>query len=230
MAQAMMSLRHRLRLMTVLSSIAKGYPVGALLTLKRGGEVDFKPRGIDGTSVADVDPEELLLDGQQRMTSLFKALYSAEPSLIITNRDKRELRYFFLDIRKALSNEFTFEEAVETVSPDRRRAPNFGRPGLDLSSPELQFEQDMFPLNQVFDERDWLRDWQDYWKARDRDVADLDRAFYNTIIKTIQRYEMPIIRLGKDNGREAVCTIFEKVNVGGVTDPNAWRTRLLELA
>ncbi len=27
---------------------------------------------------------------------------------------------------------------------------------------------------------------------------------------------MPIIRLSKDNGREAVCTIFEKVNVGGV--------------
>ncbi len=198
-------------------SIAKGYPVGALLTLKRGGEVDFKPRGIDGTDVAHVQPDELLLDGQQRMTSLFKALYSENPALVITTRDKRELRYFYLDIPKAMSPAFSIEEAVESVGADRRRMKNFGRDiDRDLSTPMLEYEQHMFPLNRIFDERDWVRDWRDYWKAKDVDVSELDRTFYDTLVRRVQRYEMPIIRLGKENGREAVCTIFEKVNVGGV--------------
>ena len=114
-------------IISLLSSIAKGYPVGALLTLKRGGEVDFKPRGIEGTQVSSIEPEELLLDGQQRVTSLFKALYTSDPALVITPRDKRELRYFYLDIPKALSPAFSFEDAVETVGADRRRMKNFGR-------------------------------------------------------------------------------------------------------
>lgn len=204
-------------IISLFASIAKGYPVGALLTLKRGGEVDFKPRGIHGTDVANVEPDELLLDGQQRMTSLFKSLYSRDPADIITVRDRREKRFFYLDIRKALSPAFSIEEAVETVPETRRRMKNFGRAlDLDVSTPELEYEQHLFPLNQIFDERDWVRGWQDFWKERGEDVSALDRAFYETIVKRVQRYEMPIIRLGKDNGREAVCTIFEKVNVGGV--------------
>lgn len=204
-------------IISLFASIAKGYPVGALLTLKRGGEVDFKPRPIDGAKVDGVEPEELLLDGQQRMTSLFKALYSQEPADIITTRDRREKRYFYLHIEKALSNAFGVEEAVETVPETRKRMKNFGREvDLDLSTPEQEYEQHLFPLNQIFDERDWVRGWRDFWKDRGVDVSALDRAFYDNIVKRVQRYEMPIIRLGKDNGREAVCTIFEKVNVGGV--------------
>jgi hypothetical protein len=34
-------------------------------------------------------------------------------------------------------------------------------------------------------------------------------------LERIERYEMPIIRLGKDNDRAAICLVFEKVNVGG---------------
>jgi hypothetical protein len=202
---------------SLIASIAKGYPVGALLTLKRGGDVDFKPRGIEGTKFTDAEPEELLLDGQQRMTSLFQALYADTPANILTTKNKREKRYFFLNIEKALSSAYAFEEAVETVPESKKRMTNFNRTlDLDVSTPELQYEQHLFPLNHVFDERDWLRNWRDYCKAKSVDVSDLDRDFYEKILKGIQRYEMPIIRLGKDNGREAVCTIFEKVNVGGV--------------
>jgi hypothetical protein len=41
------------------------------MTLETGGEVDFKPRPVEGAPVAgDAKPQSLLLDGQQRMTSL----------------------------------------------------------------------------------------------------------------------------------------------------------------
>lgn len=65
---------------SLLASIARGYPIGALLMLERGGEVDFKPRAIEGAPAAAALPDVLLLDGQQRMTSLYQALFSPTPA------------------------------------------------------------------------------------------------------------------------------------------------------
>ncbi len=66
----------------LLASILRGFPVGALLTLRTGGEVNFRPRLLEGVNAARqaagegpaVAAEELLLDGQQRITSLYGAL------------------------------------------------------------------------------------------------------------------------------------------------------------
>jgi uncharacterized protein with ParB-like and HNH nuclease domain len=55
---------------SLIASIAKGFPVGSLLTLETGGAVEFKPRLLVGVPAKDINPLELLLDGQQRMTSL----------------------------------------------------------------------------------------------------------------------------------------------------------------
>jgi hypothetical protein len=74
----------------------------------------------------------------------------------------------------------------------------------------------MFPLDRTYHERDWIYGWRDYWRDRGVDVTDLEKRFDREILRHIQQYEVPIIKLSKDNGREAVCTIFEKVNVGGV--------------
>jgi len=59
----------------LIASIAKGFPVGALLTLETGSEIAFKPRLLAGVPDKVVVPEELLLDGQQRITSLFQSTY-----------------------------------------------------------------------------------------------------------------------------------------------------------
>jgi hypothetical protein len=44
------------------------------MSLKTGGPANFKPRPIEGAPVAarSVSPQSLLLDGQQRMTSLYQ--------------------------------------------------------------------------------------------------------------------------------------------------------------
>jgi hypothetical protein len=69
----------------------------------------------------------------------------------------------------------------------------------------------LFPFNSSLDTNKWLF----YWKSRDRDVFDLVEKFDRGILDRIKRYELPIIRLSKDNSREAICLVFEKVNVGG---------------
>lgn len=203
---------------SLIASIAKGFPVGALLTLETGGEVAFKPRVLAGVEKTNSRPDELLLDGQQRMTSLFQAMYCKRPIRTRTQKKVEVERYYYLDINKAASDTANIEDAIVGVPADRIVRTNFGRDiQLDLSKFEFEFEfeHDLFPLNQVFDHTEWYFSWRGHWKTRKPDRFDLESKFFKGIVENIQRYKMPIIRLDKKNTREAICLVFEKVNVGG---------------
>jgi hypothetical protein len=201
---------------SLLASVGKGYPVGALLTLEAGGEVEFKPRLLEGVPPKQVKHTDLLLDGQQRITSLYQATYSRKP--IRTRNDKGvEIdRYYYIDIQKALAAGADIEDAIISVPADKLIRENFGRDVvLDLTSPEMEYKNHHFPLNIVFDCKDWFYGWRDYWKPRGMDVSEMERSLDKGLLERIQRYKMPIIRLDKNNSREAICLVFEKVNVGG---------------
>ena len=61
---------------SLLASVSVSFPIGAVMLLQTGGaHVRFKPRPVAGT-VGDLDvaPATLILDGQQRLTSLYWAL------------------------------------------------------------------------------------------------------------------------------------------------------------
>jgi hypothetical protein len=201
---------------SLIASIAKGYPVGALLTLETGGAVTFKPRTLAGVVGTRPDPEYLLLDGQQRMTSLFQSMYSKLP-IKTRNQKKMEVeRFYYLDMDKAASDAANIEEAIIGVPADRIVRTNFGRDiQIDLSTPELEYENDHFPLNQVFDHSEWYFNWRKHWQEKNPNRLQLETDFFKGIVENIQRYKMPIIRLDKKNSREAICLVFEKVNVGG---------------
>lgn len=203
---------------SLIASIAKGFPVGALLTLESGGEVRFKPRLLAGVPQVEVAPAELLLDGQQRITSLYQVAYSQAPVKTKTPKGTEIERYYYLDIKLALSDSASIDDAIVGVPADRILRENFGRDiKLDLSTRQHEFDHDHFPVNQVFNNggRDWFYDWRDHWRAKGRDVSDLERSFVRTVLDSIERYKMPIICLDKGNSREAICLVFEKVNVGG---------------
>lgn len=201
---------------SLIASIAKGFPVGALLTLETGGAVAFKPRTLAGVENPNSRPDELLLDGQQRMTSLYQAMYCKLPIRTRTAKNVEIERFYYLNIAKAASDSANIEEAIVGVPADKVVRTNFGRDvQLDLSKPEYEYEHDLFPLNQIFDHTDWYFNWRGHWKVRQPDRFDLETKFFKGIVENIQRYKMPIIRLDKKNTREAICLVFEKVNVGG---------------
>lgn len=58
----------------MLATVTLGYPLGVLMTLETGGPgTRFKPRLLDGAEASsDIEPEQLLMDGQQRLTSLYR--------------------------------------------------------------------------------------------------------------------------------------------------------------
>jgi hypothetical protein len=201
---------------SLVASVAKGYPVGALLTLQSGGPVKFEPRLIQGVPPKAVAPDELLLDGQQRMTSLYQVVFSKAPVGTRTDKKVEVERYYYFDMKKAVSADADILDSIIGVPSDRILRGNFGKDILlDLSTPEREFSLDMFPTNRIFDPMDWLFAWKDCCKLKNRDEDDLQRNFYKKIIEPFQHYEMPIIRLDKGNSREAICLVFEKVNVGG---------------
>lgn len=201
---------------SLIASVARGFPVGALLTLETGGPVQFKPRLLEGVPSVETKPEELLLDGQQRMTSLYQAMFSQSPVKAINSGKKRIDRYYYLDIQGATEGIANFEDAIVGVPADRVLRKDFGRQVvLDVSSRELEYESGMFPLNMVFECMPWLFGWREYCGKAGRDLSELEQTFYRKVIDPITRYKMPVIRLDRENSREAICLVFEKVNVGG---------------
>ena len=136
------------RIKSLIASISRAFPVGALMTLNTGGPVNFKPRPVEGApeSAKQVAPRSLLLDGQQRMTSLFQVTVRGEVVHTVTPKNKR-CGAFYIDIRKAMDASVDREEAIIGVPEDKVIRTDFGREVvLDLSTPELEYQNLMYPL------------------------------------------------------------------------------------
>lgn len=206
----------------LIASVAKGYPIGAFLSLQTGGEVRFKPRlleGVDSNRSEHSSPEELLLDGQQRLTSLYQTFYSKNPVRTRNTRGQEIDRYYYLDIREAILARADIKDAIIGVPANRVLRKNFGRDvDIDLSTRDREFENHAFPLDGVFQNLawwKWINAWQSYWNDRGKDVSSWGAAIVEGVIGQITGYSIPVIQLGRSNSREAICLIFEKVNTGG---------------
>ena len=207
--------------LNLIASVAKGYPIGAFLSLQTGGEVKFKPRLLEGVNEKDAghtSPLEFLLDGQQRLTSLYQTFFSNEPVRTINSRGKEIDRFYYLKIEEAISSVADVKDAIIGVPADRILRKNFGRDkDTDLSTRDKEFGAHAFPLNHVFDHQlwyPWLESWGGYWLRQGNDFSDWKMKFHQ-VISQIGEYQIPVIQLDQRNGREAICLIFEKVNMGG---------------
>lgn len=197
------------RIRSLIASLSQAFPVGALMTLKSAGKT-FTPRAIQGAPPsADAATEsELLLDGQQRMTSLYQALVRQAPI------EKIDVFYYF-NIEKALDDSVDREDAIEAFPKDRVLRTNFGKDiVLDLSTPEKEYENLSFPLNKIFDHETWQENFWDYWDDNTPKRKIL-KAFREKIVESFRKYQVPVISLDKSTTNEAECLVFEKVNTGG---------------
>lgn len=208
------------RIKGLVASISQAFPVGALMTLevKPGAADTFARRPIQGVdpAAATSAPDQLLLDGQQRMTSLYQTCLRREVVQTVTPRLKLVKRWFYIDIRAAMNIAEDRETAIVAVPEDRRIKSNFDRKvDLDLSTPELEYHHLMFPLNQVFDWDEWRDGFDEYWLERDLGTRKLFKPFKDEVLQNFRSYQLPVIALSPDTSHEAVCLVFEKVNTGG---------------
>jgi hypothetical protein len=202
---------------SLLVSIARSFPIGAVMLLEIGGAVRFQVRPVEGVDLpqpsADL-AEELILDGQQRLTSLTQVLRLAKP---VATRDakKKELQlHYYFDIDKALEGPASLADAIVAVDEERTLRGDFGRKVvLDLSTQEKELAAFHFPCSQILDSSK---------PGSTRSFRPTDERFKRFIqfrkevLDPFRSYMLPVISLKKATSKEAVCLVFEKVNTGGV--------------
>lgn len=209
---------------SLLVSVARSFPVGAVMLLETGGEVRFQVRPVENVPFTGVlpEPERLILDGQQRLTSLTQVLALAAPVKTFNEKGKRIDRYYYVDIEAALDERL--DEAFIAVEADKTLKTNFGRDikvhinaageeiSLDFSTPEKECKAFFFPCNQILNSDAWEESLQEFAPEKFSQYMQ----FRKQVLNAFRSYQLPLIALGKATTKEAVCLVFEKVNTGGV--------------
>ena len=199
---------------SLLVSVARSFPVGAVMLLETGGDVRFQVRPIENLSFPGKvpEPERLILDGQQRLTTLTQVLALDVPVKTFDEKGRQIDRYYYIDIARALESD-TLEEAFLALEADRKIKTNFGRDVVrDLSTPEKECNEFYFPCNQIMNSDKWEESLQEHAPDKFGDYM----KFRKKILNEFRGYQLPVISLGKGTSKEAVCLVFEKVNTGGV--------------
>lgn len=201
------------RVRQLLITVLRGHPMGVVMLLETGNDqVRFKPRAIEGTEFPEgTKPHFLLLDGQQRLTSLTQALSGDGVVQTKDSRGKLFDRRFFVDINLAVEDPQNIEDAVIAVPADGKIKKNFDRDiVLDLSTREAQQEQGYVPITLLYDSEEWFS-----W-AMTAPNPEIVQRFGSLFVFPAKSYKLPAIELDRETDKAAVATVFEKVNIGGL--------------
>lgn len=209
------------RIKALIASITNGYPVGAAMFLEYGNSsIHFKYRVIEGSPSVDKTPDELILDGQQRLTSVYTSLFNENAVNTRTDKGQAIKRFYYIDMKKAIDENVDRIDAIISVPENKIKTSDFGRKiDIDLSSSVNEYKEKMFPLNAILNSgkyNKWQMSYMQYYNY-DADAAKLCMEFVSKIIVPVGQYTIPVITLDKDTPKEAVCQVFENVNTGGVS-------------
>lgn len=211
----------------LLISVAYRYPAGSLLTMPVSAE-GFALRPFEGSGdTLHATPHTMVLDGQQRLTSLFQSLMS--PSGV---QHKGRRHYFYLDVPHLMSDpdgidvgDPYFDQALFHVQleKDGRRARYDGlQVKYELTTDADEMAAGALPLRHVFGDGD-LGKWKETYLtglAGDSmtEYIRLSQTWDNLVqpwITRIRSYPFPVIELRRDMPLSAICYVFEKVNSTG---------------
>jgi hypothetical protein len=198
-------------------SIIRGYFIGSLLLLRSDPSAPpFAPEFLRGSEpqLKDPRPEYLVLDGQQRLSSLMYALTAPDLSL----KDSSQRRWFFVDLDVLLAEPDSDEVVFDRAKRELR--------GLDKV--ETQYEQRTLPCTVLLTQQgfyQWRDGFEDWLRQTSPDEMERYRSEWRdgwtTAVTAFQAFEVPLVELprvdegdGESIGR--VCAIFEKLNSTGV--------------
>jgi hypothetical protein len=187
----------------LLISIANNFPAGSILQL-RDVQGAFQIRDFAGAPRTEPPHQYLILDGQQRLTSLYQALYGVGAYR------------FFLDLEKIKTDNDLSEDDTITYQSIRRQKT------LVLErSIEQQVLTKRFPLSVIYGRNGgfwkWVDDAREFVEEESKNEFNADmRNLYSNCIEVIEKYKFPLVTLNKNASTEAICTIFETLNKTGV--------------
>ncbi len=191
----------------LLQSIIEGVPIGSLLLLGKGGKLDFDWRSLTGAQGKEKRIESYLLDGQQRLTTLWRSF-----------KDDYERDVFFIKIRP---DDKTDMEDLPLVIRKRRWTKNGKTYPLWTFKPKYIHERGLIPLTLVdpsepLKGKEWVKKIAEDKDEETRLIMDeeLDGTI-NSIQNTIGKFEIPFIKLDSSTPPDMVITTFRRINEEG---------------
>ncbi|MGN2251841.1 DUF262 domain-containing protein [Frateuria sp. GZRe12] len=182
-------------------SIANNYPAGSILRVRDNGGL-FAVREFEGAPDLGLTKHTfLVLDGQQRLTSLYQAFYGVG-----------EHRYF-LDLRKLIDGA-DFEEAIFHERATTKRCQS--RENFAVQASEL-----VLPLSVLKGGAGGFTQWS---RKVARQLENDERIELENALDVIEQqwihviddYHFPVVTLADQTQPDALCTIFETLNRTGV--------------
>ena len=203
------------RVKRLLTSLSMAYPVGAIMLLQQGNlQVRFKPRLLNGATLQQSPaPNLLILDGQQRLTTLFMVLLSEQPVLVKdSNSNKLSRKWYYLDIQKSLDPNIDRKDTILALPESKKLRTAHGV--IDFSTPCQEYLIGLFPLSKVFFFSEWRSEYSKFWGYDSEKLKLLDTLELE-ILKKFEHYQMPVIQLRDSLPKDAVCQVFEDTNTSG---------------
>ena len=186
----------------LLQTVIEGLPAGASLILQVGDSSPFKDRRLQTAPEGTERLNELLLDGQQRLTALWR-------SLMETYED----RTYFLDLNNDSDN------GAPKIVPQHRSWKNGVQRPLWADDPAQTLERGYVPvrlLRPVNDGEYDLADWLEV--ATNGDASEQLRLsrLINPYRQRIARFNLPYLELGAATPKHVVLDVFVKMNTRSV--------------
>ena len=182
------------------NTILQDVPCGALLVLEIGDEEPFISRSVVGAPTDGERVTEHLLDGQQRITSIWRGLNNDYPD-----------RTYFLYLRE--EEETNMPYYVDSVSRYVRRGDNQRMP-LWADNPIGQWERRAIPLNLFApgeEAQQEYDDWLDEAIEDPRMQREVDRTV-NDIRHQFANFTLPFLSLPVQTKREVALDVFMRTN------------------
>lgn len=198
----------------LLESLLNGYYINTLLTLPVaiGGErkPPFPPRRADGTPQRSDLPFDIqmVLDGQQRITSIYYAV--SAPNMSLANTVYPQV--FFLTLSSVLDGQLDEDSIVW------RRGDWDSTKRLVANELELQLDRDLIPFT-IFKSKETFKAWRRKMERLAEDGASITRReieVFEDQTEVFRNYKIPIIQLAADTAQSKVVRTFERINTQGL--------------
>ncbi len=184
----------------LLESIFYDYYIGSILIWQIKDTPEIKTTNIEGVENENSRRTDIILDGQQRITSLYYAIKT--PDFVLKGAEEQV--FFYID----------FNSFISGVQGDSMiRVLN------NRYSDQETFELMLFPIYRMERYTDWIDGCEDYLeKEKEFDsykVKILRRFIERKLRHFWDDYEIPIIQLPETLELENIADIFERINSRG---------------
>jgi hypothetical protein len=182
-------------------SIASNYPAGSILRV-RDSQNAFATREFEGAPKPNQLHTFLVLDGQQRLTSLYQAFHGVGD------------HQYFINLDQLIAGE-DFEDTIFHVKTNSKWFLK------RQNSLEIQANEMILPLAVLMGMSGgywkWSREIRKLRPSEEHDEFEINcNQVHEKWLKSIEDYQFPVVTLSKDTQPDALCTIFETLNRTGV--------------